>query len=149
MDWAGKVEAEWVMLKRIVALLYSLADLAEQAASRSPAIRSLALGFLRIAESVAREMVIRHSQHFGVSAPDLPVADQVDDNASDATRLARRFRELALALENLVAVILVAGCREQASSLRLVRQTMASMRPLLGRLSKRPDLELVAKLDTS
>lgn len=149
MDWAAGMEAEETMLRRIVALLYSLANLAEQAAVRSPAIRCLVLGFLRVAESVARKMVIRNSGHIGISVLDLLVADQVGETAGDAIRLARRFRELAVALESLVAPILVAGRRGQASSLQLVRQTMTSTRPLLDCLSKRLDLKRVASPDTS
>lgn len=149
MDWALQTETEWTVLKRIVSLLYSLADLAERAASRSPTTGKLALGILGVAESVARQMVIRDSLHFGVPALALLVADNIGDDADDATRLARRFRELALALESLVALILVAGRHGQASPLRVARQTTISMRPLLDCLSKRPGLKPVTQHDTS
>ena len=152
MDWAAGMEAEETMLRRIVALLYSLANLAEQAAVRSPAIRHLVLLFLRPAESLAREMVIYDSRHFGVAVPELLVADWTDGSADDAMRLARRFRELALALESLVALLLVkdalsAGYQARADLLRSLRQTMSTLRSLLDCLPGR--LEPVIQPDTS
>ena len=136
MDRVAGMEAEETMLRRIVALLYSLANLAEQAAVRSPAIRHLVLLFLRPAESLAREMVIRDSRHFGVAVPDLLVVDRTGDSADDATRLARRFRELALTLERLVTLLLakgvrIAGRQAGAELLRSLRQATRTLRPLL------------------
>lgn len=152
MDWAAGMEAEETVLTRIVALLYSLADLAERAAVRSPAIRHLVLLFLRPAESVAREMVIRNPRHFGASVPELLVVDWTDDSADDAMRLARRFREFALTLESLVALMLVKGVRiagRQAGAdlLRTLRQATRTLRPLLDCIPGRH--EPVMQPDTS
>ena len=152
MDWTAGMEAEETMLRRIVALLYSLADLAEQAAGRSPAIRHLVLLFLRPAESLAREMVIRGSQHLGAPVPEMRVADWTDDSAGDAMRLARRFRALASTLGSLVALMfaadaLIAGHRVGANPLRALRQTMSTLQSLLDCLPGR--LEPVIQPDTS
>lgn len=149
MDWAAGIEAEETMLRRIVVLLYSLANLAEQAAVRSPAIRHLVLLFLRPAESLAREMVIRDSRHF---VPELLVADRIGDSADDAMRLARRFRELALTLERLVTLLLVKGVRiagRQAGAelLRSLRQATRTLRSLLDCIPGR--LGSVIQPDTS
>ena len=152
MDRAVGMEAKETMLRRIVALLYSLANLAEQAAVRSPAIRHLVLLFLRPAESLAREMVARDSQHFGAAVPELRVADRTDDSPDDAMRVARRFRALASMLESLVALMLAAGAliaghRAGANPLRALRQTMSTLRSLLDCLPGR--LEPVIQPDTS
>lgn len=152
MDWAAGTETEETMLRRIVALLYSLANLAEQAAVRSPAIRHLVLLFLRPAESVARKMVIRDSQHFGAPVPELAVADRIGAGADDAMRLARRFRALALTLERLVTLLLVKGVRiagRQAGAdlLRTFRQATKTLRSLLDCIPGR--LEPVMQPDTS
>lgn len=144
MDGVWEIELE--MLRRIVALLYALAGLAEQAAGRSPVIRCLVLGLLRPAESVARKMVIRDSQRFGTSVPGLSVAGRIGDSAEDAARLARRFRELASALESLVALIFLVGAGAHGLHgwpvrLRAVRQTMRALRSLLDCPPERPGLE--------
>lgn len=152
MDWSVEMEAKEAMLRRIVALLYSLANLAEQAAVRSPAIRHLVLLFLRPAESLTREMVIGDSQHFGAAVPELLVADRIGDSADDAMGLARRFRALALTLESLVALLLaadalIAGHRAGANPLRALRQTMSTLRSLLDCIPG--SLEPVMQPDTS
>lgn len=152
MDWAAGMEAEETMLRRIVALLYSLANLAEQAAVRCPAIRRLVPLLLRPAESLAREMVIRDSQHFGVAVPELLVADRIGDSADDAMHFARHFRELALTLERLVTLLLVKGVRiagRQAGAdlLRSLRQATRTLRSLLDCIPGR--LEPVIQPDTS
>lgn len=152
MDRALEAEVVVAMTKRIVALLYSLADLAERAADRSPAIRCLVLGFLRLAESAARELVIRDAEHFGASVPERAVADRIGAGAADAMRLARRFRELALTLERLVTLLLVKGVRiagRQAGAdlLRTLRQATRILRSLLDCIPGR--LGAVIQPDTS
>lgn len=134
------------MLRRIVALLYSLAGLAEQAASRSSAIRCLVLGFLCPAESVARKMVMRDLQQFGASVPRLSIADRIGDSTEDAVRFAGRLRELASTLESLIPLIFlasvsIAGRYGWAVRLRAVRQTLRALRSLLDCPPKRPRRE--------
>lgn len=148
MDRVLGAKAEVAMLKRIVALLYSLASLAERAACRSLAIRCVALGFLRLAESVAREMVISDSHRFD-AASGQATAPRIGCSADDAMRLAQRFRELAFMLESLAAIVLVAGgrifrCQMLRGLLRAV-QTMGFWRLPLGW----PGLGPVLQPDTS
>ena len=54
MEW----NAETDMLKRIIALLFALAGLADRAGARSRPVRCLVLGILRPAEAVAQASVI-------------------------------------------------------------------------------------------
>ncbi|MEO3998433.1 hypothetical protein [Mesorhizobium sp. CAU 1732] len=90
MDWKRAIEQERAALGGIVALLLSLADLAERIAGRSTAIASLVLWFLRQAEAVARDFVD------GSDAP-LPLMPIVPPRAGplDAMRLALSLRALA------------------------------------------------------
>ena len=55
MDWKRTMTKE--RAKRIVALLIALADLAERASRRSPAVRGFVLWVLFQAEVVARDLV--------------------------------------------------------------------------------------------
>jgi hypothetical protein len=87
MDWKLAMEAERAALKRIVALLFALADLAERAACRSQAVRGFVLWILRSAEDVARNLVT------GTPTP-VPLY-RAGDSPADARRLAEDFRNLA------------------------------------------------------
>jgi len=89
MDWKRAIEQEWAALGRIVALLFALAGLAERAAGRSPAVRTLVLWFLRQAETVARDFVAD-----GVDATSMPVLP-AGTAPADALRLAASLRALA------------------------------------------------------
>ncbi len=91
MDWKVAIEAERAALKRIVALLFALADLAELAGSRSQAVRGFVLWILLPAEAVARNLVT------GTPAP--ISFNQAGNSAADAMRLARNFRDLARELD--------------------------------------------------
>ena len=89
-------------LRRIVAVLLALADLAEHAGSRSPAERCLVLWLLRSGEAMARDYLAGLTRHAAESGdpPRLPVTD---DGAAEAMRLAAGFRTLAAALAALAA----------------------------------------------
>lgn len=91
MDWKLAMEAERAALKRIVALLFALADLAERAACRSQAVRGFVLWILRSAEDVARNLVT------GTPTP-VPLC-RAGDSPADARRLAEDFRDLARELD--------------------------------------------------
>lgn len=91
MDWKVAIEAERAALKRIVALLFALADLAELAGSRSQAVRGFVLWILLPAEVVARDLVT------GAPAP-VPFS-HAGNSAADAMRLAANFRDLARELD--------------------------------------------------
>lgn len=97
MDWKLAMEAERAALKRIVALLFALADLAELAACRSQAVRGFVLWILRPAEAVARNLVT------GTPTP-VPLF-RVGDSPADARRLAEDFRDLARELDCQAALV--------------------------------------------
>lgn len=106
MEW--KVETE--VLKRVIALLFALAELADRASVVSRPVRLHVLGILRPAEAVAWASLNGTARDFGAPLPPqayvaigaLTVSSDGDD-AADATRLALRFRALALALASLLA----------------------------------------------
>ena len=97
MDGSRTIDENWNMLRRIVALLLSLADLAERASSRSPAVRSLVLWFLRPAEAIARDYLAGLTRH-STGQSESQGATLADDSANEAIRLAASFRALASAL---------------------------------------------------
>lgn len=87
MDWKRAVEEERAALMRIVALILALADLAELACKRSPAIRGFVLWLLRPVEPVLCAFVT-------ADAPPVP-AFRSGDVRAELTHLAARFRQLA------------------------------------------------------
>ena len=93
MDWKRACEEERAALKRIVALLFALAGLAELACHRSPAVLGFVLWLLRHAEAVAWDFV--------GDVPGMPPMQigQSGDRPVDAMRLAARFRALARELD--------------------------------------------------
>lgn len=98
-------EREWRVLKRIVALLFAFADLAERIASRSRPVRALAVWILRPAEATARSFILEAlaDAFTSQSAPILPgprIAGLDGDSAGNALRLAQSFRVLAQALDD-------------------------------------------------
>ena len=93
MDWKRAMEAERAALKRIVALLLALADLAERASGRSPAVRGFVLWLLLPAEALVRNLV--------TDAPAPIPLRRAGTSPADARRLAQCFRGLAAALIDL------------------------------------------------
>jgi hypothetical protein len=93
MDWKLAVKEERAALKRIVALLFALADLAESASRRSRIVRRFVIWVLRRAETVARDYVI------GEDMPPaaMPVGP-AGNGPADAMRLAENLRDLACEL---------------------------------------------------
>jgi hypothetical protein len=91
MDWTLAIEQERAALMRIVALLCSLAGLAERAATRSPAIRGFVLWILRRAEAVARDFVADPEARLAVEPAGARPADAIRLAAS-LRRLARQLR---------------------------------------------------------
>ena len=96
MDWKRAIEEERAALKRIVALLFAFADLAELASGRSPAVLGFVLWLLRRAEAVAREFVGDAPGTLPASIPVGPVATR---QSAEAMRLAASFRALARQLD--------------------------------------------------
>ena len=95
MDWTQAVEAERAALKRIIALLLALADLAERAGGRSRPVRSFVLWVLRHAETLARDRI--------TSTP-TPIRLCRTGSPDDAMRLAQDFRDLACELGSQAAL---------------------------------------------
>lgn len=87
-------------LRRVVAVLLALADLAERAGGRSLAVRSLVLRLLRPGEVLARDYLARLTRHAAVPSESLPFTH---DSVTEAIRLATSFRTLAAALTALAA----------------------------------------------
>ena len=83
------------MLRRIIALLVSLAILAERAAERSLPVRWLVLWILRRAETVVEDFVFDET---GMPPPALEGIVLAGNGPEDAFALAARFRALAAAL---------------------------------------------------
>lgn len=128
-------------MQRIVALLTALADLAERAAGRSPAVRLLVLWLLARAEAVASDHVLAVSglpacAHWAGHTAACPDADH-------AIRLAARFRLLAAALAAFAEAL---GWTWQANR----RHTSATLRLSPGSLSSPAALSTaIARLDSS
>jgi hypothetical protein len=94
VDWKLAIDEERAALMRIVALLFSLADLAESASRRCLPVRRFVLWLLRPAESLASDFIIGA----GPSAVSIYIGPAGDDPA-DAMSLAENFRDLACELE--------------------------------------------------
>lgn len=95
-------ETDRDVLKRIVAMLLALADLAERACGMPLPVRSLLLWILRPAEAVAREFIGGSAQdaHWQRQAA-AAIAVEGGNDPADAIELARSLRALALALKTL------------------------------------------------
>jgi len=103
MDWNEAGEENRKALRRIVALLLSLAGLAECAAGRSRAVCGLVLWLLRPAEEIARNYVADLTG--SMCAPPIPAAIPIEDDSREgAMRLALSFRTLAAILAALTPV---------------------------------------------
>jgi hypothetical protein len=111
------------VLGRIVALLFSLADLADIAAGLPASRRRYLLGILSVAEAAAHDFLI------GTGAP---VSAGGQDTAEDALHLAARLRALAMLLivmlvQRFVLLGTVALCAD--------RERTARVKNLLARLA--------------
>ena len=92
MDWKRAITEERAMLKRIVAALLALADLAEIAGGRSLVACRLMLLLLRPAEIAARDFVLGASDAWPMEIV------RSGDARADIMRLALRLRQLACLL---------------------------------------------------
>jgi hypothetical protein len=102
MDWKRAMEEEQAALMRLVAMLCSLADLAERAGGRSRPVRCFALWILGYAEAVMRDLI---------DVPDAPPGwapiCPAHDGPGEAIRLALSFRALARQLDRQARLVLV------------------------------------------
>jgi hypothetical protein len=103
MEWNAATEDNRRALKRIVALLFAFAVLAERLCNLPRPVRSLVLSILRYAEAIARDFVIDTALDQGAAlTPVLMIpALHGGDTAADAMRIARDFRALAVLLDQL------------------------------------------------
>jgi hypothetical protein len=90
MNGKAEIETERDGLKRIVALLFSFAGLAERAAGRSYPVRCLVLWLLRRAEIIARDWIAEGSPD--AMQPAAPVAVLHRNSRAEAMHLGRAFR---------------------------------------------------------
>jgi hypothetical protein len=97
-----------MMLMRIIALLFSLACLAESLVGLSPQRRSLIMRLLRPGEMVARGLLADEAGGRRLRCLPSPVSFE-DDGPEDAMRLAACFRALAFALEAILMQFSSAG----------------------------------------
>ena len=94
-----KTDTELEMLKRIVALLLSLAGLCRLAAHAPQPVRVFVLWLMRRAETIARNMVAGPVDDDGY----WPAAVRVGNEPEDALRLAASLRELARSVRKMAA----------------------------------------------
>lgn len=120
MDWKAVFRTEGSKLQRLIALLLSLAVLAERASRMPGPVRRVSLYFLRRAEAVAYSIVYWELRDHGAplfwAAPD-SVRTSADPDAAIA--LGRWFRILALALRDLplrALLVLQARARRRAAA---------------------------------
>ena len=99
MDWNSAIDDNRRMLRRIVALLFALAGLAERLTSLPRPVRAFVLRILRPAEAVARDFVLETTGGHAARLPACLDALKGGDSPADAMRLAQSFRLLAVLLE--------------------------------------------------
>jgi hypothetical protein len=102
MDGNAAREDNRRMLKRIVALLYALASVAERLCELPRPLRGLVFWVLWSAEAIARDFVMDTALDQGAAATPAVLARHGNDSAADARRLAASFRALAVVLDRLV-----------------------------------------------
>ena len=120
MNGNAEIEAEREALKRIVAMLFAFAGMAERASVRSYPVRCLVLWALRRAEVVARDWLMPDgADDWQGSAP---VAILYRNSQAEALHLAQSFRALAhmlkreLRLEEQLARRLMRGKANRAAA---------------------------------
>jgi hypothetical protein len=132
MDWTAIINRDRETLKRIVAVLLSLAALAELASSKPRPLRAGVRWFLAPAEMIARDFVMGLWEDFGDRSVSLPDSD-------DAVCLAHSFRALAGLLSGLMRCGLASPLAR--TKLCLIGDQLRTLRghglPLLARM--RPD----------
>jgi len=115
MDWATQTD----IIRRIVAMLLVLADLADRARHASRPERCRILGLLRRAEMAAQ--VADHARRRGAplmegTCPGAATPDAGGNEPADAAHLALRLRALSLVWATLLAWMLRIARRRSAGS---------------------------------
>ena len=100
MNCNAEIETNRNALKRLMALLLALADLADCAAGRSWPVRRLVLSILGLAEQAAHAFVTRSAdtRHFRSAPSASAMPTPRGSSPIDAMQLALSFRMLALAV---------------------------------------------------
>jgi hypothetical protein len=103
-------ETDRDVLKRIIALLFALAELADRASIAPYSVRCHVLAILRPAEAVMQAFVVSMARDLALPLPPqayIAISAQLcapdGDDPADATHLAFRLRVLALVLASLLA----------------------------------------------
>jgi hypothetical protein len=127
-----------LVLMRIVAILLSLAILAERLIAAPPHIRYLVLRLLRPAEAVARGLLVGKTGLRGLQG--LPSTAPFDgDGPADAARLAWCFRALAMALGAILARFAVSGASAGRAHALWFERVRKAIRPLFTPVTVVPD----------
>ncbi|MEO4000227.1 hypothetical protein [Mesorhizobium sp. CAU 1732] len=142
MDWKRAIEEERAALGHIVALLFSLADLAERTAGRSTVVASLVLWFLRQAEAVARDFVDGRSDAPSASMPIVPTSA----GPLDAMRLAVSLRALARQIDGQARLLPATRGRTSCDRAASPSGRMPALRAALNALSSLAAFTLGAPL---
>ena len=138
MGWRRTIEQDRTALKRVVALLLALADLAELAAGRPFHIRTFVCWLLRYAEVAAGKLV--QGGH-DTALPSTP-GHAPESGPADAIRLAARLRALAMQIDLLAKLAFAARRIDDAhakppggggSSARDVLAALSTVAALAGR----------------
>ncbi|MBL8575824.1 MAG: hypothetical protein JNK47_01235 [Mesorhizobium sp.] len=116
MDWNAEIEKDSAALRRIVALLFAFAALADRAGAAPRTIRVVVLWLLRAVESISREFVMDVAEERGGDSS-LAVLPDAHDIADDASRLVRSFTALATLLAGLIRRSPQPLARDRISSL--------------------------------
>lgn len=132
MDWMGKQDRQ--ALKRIVALLFAFATLAELASAKPRPLRAAVLWLLRPAEAIGRDFVSALMKDCGVLVV-LPAQLSSLDEADDSIRLAHSFRALA----ELLGDVMLCGLMPLSSS-RISRRSIRDLMLNLNLVADHPAL---------
>jgi len=99
MDWSLAIREERAVLKRIAALFYALAFLADSVHGRSCAVRGLVLWILRPAIAVALDYIA------DAGPLDAALVRESRDSIAEARRFSRCFRAAARSVKGLIKAL--------------------------------------------
>jgi hypothetical protein len=111
MDWDLAIEKEREKLKRIVALFYALAVLADRICSRSRALRCFVLWIMRPAMEIALDCIADAGP-----VPEALLQESIDSMA-EARRYSRCFRTAARSMKGLLKALDRCEAYEEAYSM--------------------------------
>ena len=127
MDWTAAIDRNHETLKRIVALLFAFAKLAELASSKPRPLRFAVFRLLRTAEAIGRDFVSAMAADCGGRIVRPAQASSLDE-ADDDMRLAHSFRALAEQLGD----VMRRGLAPLRSGRRPVRNVTLDLRNLVA-----------------